>query len=213
MMTYDEYMLEQFRGKSIDRIEKAIALFREKISVLRKERKRNNSIAAYFKRSEDKTEYKIYKYSRKLECAIKAFIDVGGEYIPTRYEEEAFLFNQKLESIIKIVYFSEGSLGWSLATINISESEISADVIGTGYGIGDGYSFVLPTNKKEFIQDLKRIHMNEWARKYCGPMILDGCCWSLILCFSNGEVIDYHGNGETPYKYDDLRRLFYPSYE
>ena len=210
MMTYDEYMLEKFRGKSIDRIEKAIALFREKIRGLRKERNRLNSSSAHFKGNLNKVECKIYKYDRKLDCAIKAFIEAGGEYIPTRYEEEAFLFNQKLESITKIVYYFETfNEEWTLKTIDVSESEISMDVMGDGFGIGDGCSCVLSTNKEEFIQRLKGIHMNEWLHRYHARYVLDGSSWSLILCFSNGEVIDYHGANDFPHNFDDLRNLFY----
>ena len=56
--------------------------------------------------------------------------------------------------------------------------------------------------RTEFLDELKELHMGEWASDYDNPYVLDGTQWSVVFKYSDRRKREFGGSNKFPYNFD-----------
>ncbi|MDO4198677.1 MAG: hypothetical protein Q4D13_06795 [Erysipelotrichaceae bacterium] len=148
-----------------------------------------------------------------LEIAIKALMENGEEYKPTKSELRDMEFNNNIEYIDKISY----TYGNFFFPETVS-AELVDDKFVLNYRkhirdedrcIEEVYDSI---DRTDFMEGLKKLHLGEWKKRYTSEIqyIDDMIDWTLEISYSNGlknEVFKGDGHME-PYNFDELMELF-----
>lgn len=92
-------------------------------------------------------------------------------------------------------------------TITVAEEQIHVDVeyskIGKSSNRADIQDY--PSDKEEFLDGLRELHIGEWRTNYTNPYVLDGIQWELKIEFSNGRrPFKTGGSNAYPYNFNEL---------
>lgn len=148
-----------------------------------------------------------------LERAKKALVDMGCTYQPSKAEQSAVAFQEKINHISKVVlevggYFQ--GLNTYTAQVNGNVVEISKEkmlnIIPPSEEEEASYS------RNEFLELFANLHIGEWRKHYSthrfGIEILDGTQWSLDIYYDDDTKCSFDGDNAYPYNFYDLNDLF-----
>ena len=142
-----------------------------------------------------------------LERAIRAYEEAGGEYVRSKAEQRDHDFNDRLDSISKLVFTIGGFFcGHETRTFTISDDQVLVDVEKTMISMDkEEYG---PYRKEEFISGIKALHIGEWKRTYNDLLVMDGTQWELDIYYNNGRrPTKISGSNAYPYNFDDLKEF------
>jgi len=151
----------------------------------------------------------IYKCDRDfLNSAILQYLILGGEYLETKLSLRDSAFNDKLEDIEKITFYSGGFFSTNEKTvIDLSGDELKV-MIGS---FSEVYERITEISKEEFIYQLGELHIGEWRCSYSpkrfGMEVLDGEQWVLKFEYKDGKKKTFSGMNAYPYNFDALLEL------
>ncbi len=149
---------------------------------------------------------KISVYHDYIEAARAYFEDQGWEYEPSKEEIKDREFNDKLDQveIIEVEYGGFFGGGVSL-TITFDGEDIKAKRIARPYSVNldmtEKEEFEVMT-RTEFLNELKDLHIGEWASNYDNPNVLDGTSWSVVFKYVEGKKQEFGGINKYPYNFD-----------
>lgn len=215
----EQYYEIALKDKSKDDILSNIRGLKNKIGHLKKLIEKNNSIIDFPQlKIEMMPSYqtqidfcRIY-----LELAKKAYKEAKGEYKYSKAELKAIDFEKNISNINQIVFniyssimlidtyiatFSDKGVLITKTNILIEEKEKQAIVIRA-----------VPSCK-EFIKEIKNLHMGEWKRTYSlknyGYDILDGCSFEITIKYDNNHKDNiFEGSNIFPYNFNQFEKLF-----
>ena len=140
-----------------------------------------------------------------LEVARMEYSKYSCESTLTKKELKGIEFNNKLDSLIKIVFQIGGYPSpWTKYIVKV-ENNISMLV--------DDFDLLLPKQitKEDFITELKKLYIGEWKKNYTpnkyGIHILDGTGWELEFIFNDGTSKSYSGYNHCPYNFKKFLSL------
>ena len=143
-----------------------------------------------------------------LDRAIQAYQEAGGQYISTKAEQKSQSFNDALDTLRKLVFSIGGYFGgYETRTYTMSDDKVILNVDHKLRLKPNNLPLCYPCTKKEFITNLKEIHIGEWKRRYNDPYILDGTQWELEIYFNSRKPIKISGSNAFPYNFKDLTEL------
>ena len=148
-----------------------------------------------------------------LERAKQALADIGGTYQPSKAEQSAAVFQEKINHISKVVL----EIGGYFQGLNTYTAQVNGDVV-------EIYKEEMlnitppsedkeePYSKNEFLELFADLHIGEWRKHYSthrfGIEILDGTQWSLDIYYDDDTKCSYGGDNAYPYNFCDLTDLF-----
>ena len=149
---------------------------------------------------------RISVYYDYLEAVKAYFEDQGWEYEPAKEEIKDREFNDRLEQVEKIEVEYGGFFGGGVSlTITFDGEDIRATRIAMPYSANpdktDKEEFEGMT-RTEFFDELKELHMGEWASDYDNPYVLDGTQWSVEFKYADGKKREFGGSNKYPYNFD-----------
>ena len=149
---------------------------------------------------------KISVYHDYIEAAKAYFEEQGWEYEPVKEEIKDREFNDRLEQVEKIEVEYGGFFGGGVSlTITFDGEDIRATRIAMPYSADpdktDKEEFEGMT-RTEFLDELKELHMGEWASDYDNPYVLDGTQWSVVFKYSDRRKREFGGSNKFPYNFD-----------
>ena len=149
------------------------------------------------------------KYHRKyFDRALQALQEAGGQYIPTKAEQQSQSFDAALDGIQKLVFSIGGYFGgYETRTYTVSEDKVMLDMEHSFILKPSNLPIYSPLTKTELINGLKELHIGEWKKKYIDPYVLDGTQWELELFFDDRKPVKISGSNDFPYNFDDLLEL------
>ena len=151
----------------------------------------------------------IYKCDRDfLNSAILQYLILGGEYLETKLSLRDSAFNDRLEDIEKITFYSGGFFSTNEKTV----IDLSGDELKVMIGFfSEVYERITEISKEEFIYQLGELHIGEWRSYYStkrfGIEVCDGVQWDLKFEYKDGEKKTYSGDNAFPYNFDELLDL------
>ncbi len=146
-----------------------------------------------------------------LKKAKESYIEIGGEYTPSKQEKKAIDFNENIKNINKLAFTIGGfHQGYKNYVVDISDCLKATleyeDNISKIKLIND---YNEPYNLEDFWDTLKNLYMGEWKRTYYDSDILDGEQWELKVYFSNKDKpIVFAGSNHYPYNFDSFKSIF-----
>ncbi len=150
-----------------------------------------------------------------LERARIALAEAGGTYTPSQSELKARVFENNLSAISKIVFSIGGYFdGYETRTLYLDCGDLQVNMQHSLSIKPDEVTadYILPVDKGEFLDEMKRLHIGEWRCSYnperFGYEILDGTQWELEIYFSNGSTpFRSHGSNSYPYNFNEFQEL------
>lgn len=145
-----------------------------------------------------------------LERAKQALADAGGTYVPTKAEEKTIAFEKDLDTIQKLTLNIGGFFsGHTIRTYTIDGESVCLHVDHSLSYTPPGTEEVeCLLTKKELVDGLRELHLNEWRKEYIDPCVMDGTQWELEICFSTGRrPLRIGGSNAYPYNFDNLLQL------
>lgn len=149
---------------------------------------------------------RISVYHDYIEAAKAYFEEQGWEYEPSKEEIKDREFNDRLDQVEKIEVEYGGFFGGGVSlTITFDGEDIRVNRIARPYAVDPD-----KTDKDEFegmtrtevLDEIKKIHMGEWASDYNNPYVLDGTQWSVAFKYSDGKKREFGGSNKYPYNFD-----------
>ncbi len=157
----------------------------------------------------------IWCHRLYLEISKKWLVASGGEYIPSKAEQDSLLFTKNIPAI-KSVRFSIGGYcsGWITRTVRLDGEQLLFSVENELLPPPSDYSLEadFPCTKEKFLEELHNLYLGEWRKKYdtrrFGYEILDGTQWELEIEYNNGtKPFKVYGDNAYPYNFEGLRKL------
>lgn len=150
-----------------------------------------------------------YKCDRDfLNMAIAQYLILGGEYLETKLSLRDSAFNDRLEDIEKITFYSGGFFSTNEKTV----IDLSGDELKVMMGsFSEVYERITEISKEEFLYQLRELHIGEWRSYYStkrfGIEVCDGVQWALKFEYKDGKKKTYGGDNAFPYNFDELLDL------
>ena len=148
------------------------------------------------------------KCSREyLERAIQTYEEAGGVYVRSKAEQRDHDFNDRLDSISKLVFTIGGFFcGHETRTFTVVGDQVFVDVEKTMISMDKEEHD--PYRKEDFISGIKALHIGEWKRTYNDLLVMDGTQWELDIYYNNGRrPTKISGSNAYPYNFDDLKEF------
>lgn len=148
-----------------------------------------------------------------LERAKQALVDIGGIYHPSKVEQSAAVFQEKISHISKVVLEISGYF----QGVNTYTAQVNGDVVEISKEerlniTPPSKDKEEPYNKNEFLELFADLHIGEWRKHYStqrfGITVLDGTQWSLDIYYNDDTKCSYDGDNAYPYNFCDLTDLF-----
>lgn len=201
MMSPESYYMG-LKGKTAEEILAELNGLRQEIFELKAALRSNDFAEPDIKPSKDVRLATALDY---FDMAKRAFIEAGGEYIPTEDEKRALGFSALLDKLTVIKFsVSRRFLVTKTASADFSCGKTSAKIIcetNPLYG-NEKRKKVGEIERERLISELRQIHMGDWDSAYDRPGILDGEDWSVTLRFSDGSEECFHGSNAWPFSFE-----------
>ena len=197
MLISPKHLYDEVIGKSEEVILKEISECRRYIRDCKKEIERIDDLLTL---TEPSVESRLEHARESLSFAIKALIESGYKYKPTKIEQKTIDFNNKLSDLIQITfttgdYFS----GYLDYVINFNNNSVYIILKKDR----DYLKRETCVSKEKFLCEFKKLYIGEWKRRYI-TSCNDGLEWELTLKFHNHKTIKYYGVGGCPNNFDEL---------
>lgn len=149
---------------------------------------------------------KISVYRDYIEAAKEYFEEQGWEYEPSKEDIKDQEFNDKLDQVESIEVEYGGFFGGGVGlTITFDGEDIRANRIARPYSadsdMTDKDEFE-GMRRKELLDELKDLHIGEWASDYDNPYVLDGTQWTVVFKYAKGRKREFRGSNKYPYNFD-----------
>lgn len=214
MISPESYYEEYLKGKTKEEIMTAIRGLKQEIGRLKNSMENPyDGMKTVIHPSED---IRIYWSREYLDIAKQAYVEAGGTYTISKSEEKAADFDANINAICKITFNIGGYFGGYRSYIVELSEELKAYTKlwedEEPLSLWDNYNEE-PFTKETFIQELKKLNIGEWRRRYLtkrfGYMVLDGTQWELEFKYRNGHnPVRFDGDNSYPYNFDKFQRLF-----
>ncbi|MDI9490692.1 MAG: hypothetical protein QM211_04980 [Bacillota bacterium] len=213
MISPEGYYEEYLKGKTRAEIMTAIRKLKQEIGQLKNSMENpHGGIKAIMNPSEDSRLHLTREY---LDKAKQAYVESGGTYTLSKYEEKAADFDANMDAICKITF----KIGGHFDGLRSYVIELLDGVKASTKLWEDEKPIILlddnkePFTKDTFIAALKALHIGEWRMRYStkrfGYIVLDGIQWELEFEYSNGhKPVRFEGDNSYPYNFDKFQRLF-----
>lgn len=200
MISPDAFYEMELKGKSIEQIQKVIRSLKRETNRLKRV-------------LESGVEHDLVCPSEatRISCnrdyllrARLALMEAGGVYEPTRAEQRADEFQERIPEISKVIFVR--------SAFPNPRSIFEIDIEGEKATFHYGWSFQEmeegEINKAEFLSELEALHLGEWKSRYVDMMILDGEQWELTVEYGNPkDTFVVYGSNEYPYNFEELAEL------
>lgn len=214
MISPESYYEEYLKGRTKEQIMTVIRGLKQEIGRLKNTME--NPYAGIKSVTHPSEEMRIQCTREYLERAKKAYVEAGGTYTLSKVEKKSADFNANIDSICRITFSIGGYFGGYRSYIVELTDELKAYTKlwedEEPLSLWDNYNEE-PFTKDTFIQELKKLNIGEWRRRYLtkrfGYMVLDGTQWELEFKYRNGhKPIRFDGDNSYPYNFNKFQRLF-----
>ena len=151
-----------------------------------------------------------------LERAKQALTELGEEYIPTKAEQKAILFDESIPEIRSMTLEIGGFLqGHVIYTLSVCEGNVVQSVEDYAFSsfeeTADGSNLEYTT--EEFFEAVRDLHLGEWRKTFTterfGIVVLDGTQWSMKIDYGGKlKPIVFEGDNAFPYNFEQVKALF-----
>ena len=203
MISQETYYEMNLKGKSQEEIMKKIRSLKIKIGQLKRSIENADDIvcevfSGRLTRLKCNRDY--------LERAIQVYEEAGGVYVRSKAEQRDHDFNDRLDSISKLVFTIGGFFcGQETRIFTVSDDQVFVDVEKPVMTMDKGEEYG-PYRKEDFISGIKALHIGEWKRTYNDPLVMDGTQWGLDIYYNNGrKAVKISGSNAYPYNFEGLK--------
>lgn len=201
MMPSPYSVYEELKTKSDEEVIKEIKKFKREISQLKKAIELPIIDILLTRPSPETQILCIHEY---IDEAKRLLRERGVEYKPTKAEQRALEFNEKLAELDEIFIVRDGFFKGRKQYL-ISCEEQYQTVIYTNRSAVDNIPFgwVIAKDKQSFIAELEKLYIGEWKSNYYMEA-LDGEQWKIEFDFCDGTKRTFNGSNAYPYNFNAL---------
>ena len=148
----------------------------------------------------------IEKAKEELREIKRAYIDSGYEYVMTRSEKIKEQFLADLQGLNHFDVWKRDKSHTAMWSMAVESSKVR----GTWIMMESDKRAVTAergefcVDRKELVDTLKSLDMDEWKIHTDGPIVLDRDSWSVELTYSNEKQKKYNGTKDYPFGYHHL---------
>lgn len=204
MMVSPYSVYEELKTKSNEEIVKEIRRFQRKISQLKNLLETHNVDEPFEHPFPD---VQISCYRDYLVEAKRLLRERGVEYTPTKAEQRALEFDERLSQVIAIHVIRSGFfIGCKQYCITCGDQFQTVTYKNKSIIDNTPYSWIIDLDKESFVSELQKLHIGEWKRNYY-MYALDGEQWKIEFVFHDGTKRTFKGSNAYPYNFDNLMDL------
>lgn len=207
MMPSPAAIYEELKTKSNEEVLKEIKRFKRQISQLKKELELPLSDDYIFIRPSPDTQ--IWCIRQYINESKKLLHERGIECTPSKAEQRALEFDNKLSELVEISVVREGFFNGCHEYVVACGEEFQMVTYHDKFQhdlLVDYLPNFIRLNKDSFVAELQELHIGEWKSNYY-TCACDGEQWEIVFKFNDGTKRINKGSNAYPYNFDDLMDL------